>query len=256
MINNELVILILLIVIVSILCINKETFTNIIVRPLDFTSYEQTGCKAPLYNDKPGLKFCNKQATRYYDTRYLNGYDNYYDMITNLVKMIGTNNEIINNKLQETTDCDVADYQVRELLNNKIASTIKNNNEFHNNGSFKLENFTVTDVNLKYYIDSGNKKYIKALFTLYDLTRSAGTDAYALLYLDPELTVQTAGIIPSNFYTHNSKMVPVEPLGFDIYDSLINTNLSSYVKVPPGTTIEGGISPDMQEIIDLYYQYN
>lgn len=252
------IILILLLVVVYFICINKETFTNIIVRPLDFTSYEQTGCKAPLLNDKPGLKFCNDSISRFYDVRKINNptYITYYDMIKDLVKSLGDRTEFVNNKLEETFDCEVADYQVQHFLNNKLAEIIINNPRFHNNGSFKLENITVIDVNLKYYKDIEDKKYIKALFSLYDTTRSSSTQAYALISADNNLNVENAGLVYPNLTEDNSTVRPAKPLRFDIYDSLISRDLSTYVNVPKNKNIEGGISDEMQKLIDVYYQYN
>ena len=252
------IILILLLVVVYFICINKETFTNIIVRPLDFTSYEQTGCKAPLLNDKPGLKFCNDSIPRFYDVRKINNptYITYYDMIKDLVKSLGDRTEFVNNKLEETFDCEVADYQVQNFLNNKLAEIIINNPRFHNNGSFKLENITVIDVNLKYYKDIEDKKYIKALFSLYDTIRSSSTQAYALISADNNLNVENAGLVYPNLTEDNSTVRPAKPLRFDIYDSLISRDLSTYVNVPKNKNIEGGISDEMQKLIDVYYQYN
>ena len=258
MINNEIIILLLLLVVVYFICINRETFTNIIIRPLDFTAYEQTGCKAPLLNDKPGLKFCNDSINKYYDVRKIDSpnYVTYYDMIKDLVKSLGDNTDFKNNQLEETYDCDIADYQVQNFLNNKLAETIINNPRFHNNGSFKLENITVIDVNLKYYKDIEDQKYIKALFSLYDTTRSATTQAYALILFNDNLTVETAGLVYPNLTEDNSHVAPTKPLRFDIYDSLISRDLSSYVSVPQNTVIEGGVSDEMQKLIDVYYQYD
>ena len=92
MINNEIVLLLLLLVVVYFICINSRNFTNIIIRPFDFTNYEQTGCKAPLLNDKPGLKFCNDSIPRFYDVRKINSptYVTYYDMLKDLVKSLET----------------------------------------------------------------------------------------------------------------------------------------------------------------------
>ena len=252
------IILILLLVVVYFICINKETFTNIIVRPLDFTSYEQTGCKAPLLNDIPGLKFCNDSIPRFYDVRKINNptYITYYDMIKDLVKSLGDRTEFVNNKLEETFDCEVADYQVQNFLNNKLAEIIINNPRFHNNGSFKLENITVIDVNLKYYKDIEDKKYIKSLFSLYDTTRACSTQAYALISVDNNLNVENAGLVYPNLTEDNSTVRPAKPLRFDIYDSLISRDLSTYVNVPKNKKIEGGISDEMQKLIDVYYQYN
>lgn len=258
MINNEIIILLLLLVVVYFICINQETFTNIIVRPLDFTAYEQTGCKAPLLNDKPGLKFCNDSIPKFYDVRKINNptYKTYYDMINDLVKYLGDTKEFKNNKLEETYDCEIADYQVQKFLNNKLAKIIINNAQFHNNGSFKLENITAIDINLKYYKDVEDKKYIKALFSLYDTTRSASTEAYALIHIGDNLSVENAGLVYPNLQENNSHVDPAKPLRFDIYDSLISRDLSSYVNVPKNKTIEGGISEEMQKLIDIYYQYS
>lgn len=258
MINNEIVMIILLIVIVYFVCANAETFTNIIVRPLDFTSYEQTGCKAPLLNDKPGLKFCNDSIPRFYDMRKINSpnYRSYYDMIKDLVTSLGDNTNFKNNELIETYECNVADYEVKNFLNNKIAEIIINNAEFHNNGSFKLENITVIDVNLKYYKDVEDKEYIKALFNLYDTVRCASTQAYALLSVEDNLKVETAGLVYPNLTEDTTRVNVSKPLQFDVYDSLVSTNLSSYVNVSPNKIIEGGISPEMEKLIDVYYQYN
>lgn len=258
MINNEIVLLLLLLVVVYFICINRETFTNIIVRPLDFTNHEQTGCKAPLLNDKPGLKFCNDSIPRFYDVRKINSptYVTYYDMLKDLVKSLGDKTEFKNNQLEETQDCDVADYQVKNLLNNKLAEIIINNPRFHNNGSFKLENITVIDVDLKYYKDPEDNKYIKALFNLYDATRSASTQAYALISDGESLVVENAGLVYPNLTEDTSRVAPAKPMQFDIYDSLLTRDLSSYVGVEPGTTVSGGISSDMEKLIDVYYQFN
>lgn len=252
------IILLLLLVVVYFICINRESFTNIIIRPLDFTAHEQTGCKAPLLNDKPGLKFCNDSIPRFYDVRKINNptYITYYDMIKDLVKSLGDTTEFTNNKLEETFDCEVADYQVQNFLNNKLAEIIINNPRFHNNGSFKLENITVIDVNLKYYKDIEDKKYIKALFSLYDTTRSSSTQAYALISVDDNLNVENAGLVYPNLTEDTSSVAPVKPLRFDIYDSLISRDLSSYVNVPESKNIQGGISDEMQKLIDVYYQFN
>ena len=258
MINNKIVILLLLVVIVYFICINKEIFTNIIVRPLDFTSHEQTGCKAPLLNDKPGLKFCNDSISQFYDVRKINipTYISYYDMLKELVKNLGDTTDFKNNKLEETQDCDVADYTVKNLLNNKLAEIIINNPRFHNNGSFKLENITVIDVDLKYYKDVEDNKYIKALFNLYDATRSASTQAYALIFVDGQsLTVENTGLVYPNLTEDTSRVAPTKPMQFDIYDSLLTRDLSSYVGVEPGTKVSGGISDDMEKLIDVYFQY-
>ena len=258
MINNEIVLLLLLLVVVYFVCINRETFTNIIVRPLDFTAHEQTGCKAPLLNDKPGLKFCNDSVPRFYDVRKINSptYVSYYDMLKDLVKSLGDKTEFKNNKLEETQDCDVADYQVQNLLNNKLAEIIINNPRFHNNGSFKLENITVIDVDLKYYKDSEDNKYIKALFNLYDTTRAASTQAYALISDGESLVVENAGLVYPNLIEDTSRVSTTKPMQFDIYDSLLTRDLSSYVSVEPNTTVSGGISGDMEKLIDVYYQFN
>jgi len=252
------IILLLVIVVVYFICINRESFTNIIIRPLDFTAHEQTGCKAPLLNDKPGLKFCNDSIPQFYDVRKINNptYITYYDMIKDLVKSLGDTTEFTNNKLEETPDCGVVDYQVRNFLNNKLAEIIINNPRFHNNGSFKLENITVIDVNLKYYKDIEDKKYIKALFSLYDTTRSSSTQAYALISVDDNLNVENAGLVYPNLTEDTSRVAPVKPLRFDIYDSLISRDLSSYVNVPESKNIQGGISDEMQKLIDVYYQFN
>lgn len=258
MINNEIVILLILLVVVYFICINRETFTNIIVRPLDFTSYEQTGCKDPLLNDKPGLKFCNDSIPRFYDVRKINSptYTSYYDMLKDLVTGLGDRTEFKNNQLQEIYDCDVSDYQVKNLLNTKLAEIIINNPRFHNNGSFKLENITVIDVDLKYYKDIEDNKYIKALFNLYDTTRAASTQAYALISNEDSLVVENAGLVYPNLTEDTSSVAPAKPLRFDIYDSLLTRDLSSYVSVEPGTTVAGGISSEMEKLIDVYYQYN
>lgn len=259
MINNEIVIiLLLLLVVVYFICANRETFTNIIVRPLDFTAYDQTGCKAPLLNDKPGLKFCNESIPYFYDVREIKNptYTSYYDMLKDLVKSLGDRTDFKNNQLEEIYDCNVADYEIKNLLNNKLAEIIINNPRFHNNGSFKLENITVIDVDLKYYKDSEDNKYIKALFNLYDTTRSASTQAYALISNGESLIVENAGLVYPNLTEDTSRVVPTKPLQFDIYDSLATRDLSSYVNVEPGTTVSGGISPDMEKLIDVYYQYN
>ena len=258
MISNEIVILILLLVVVYFICINRETFTNIIVRPLDFTFYEQTGCKAPLLNDKPGLKFCNDSIPRFYDTRKIDNptYVTYYDMIKDLVKSLGDRTDFKNNELEEIYDCDVADYQVKNFLNSKLAEIIINNSRFHSNGSFKLENITVIEVNLKYYKDIEDNKYIKALFNLYDTIRSASTQAYALISVGDNLVVENAGLVYPNLTEDTSRITPVKPLQFDIYDSLATRDLSSYVNVEPGTSVSGGISKDMEKLIDVYYKYD
>lgn len=258
MINNEIVLLLLLLVVVYFICINRETFTNIIVRPLDFTAHEQTECKAPLLNDKPGLKFCNDSIPQFYDVRKINSptYVTYYDMLKDLVKSLGDNTEFKNNQLEEIQDCAVADYQVKNLLNNKLAEIIINNPRFHNNGSFKLENITVIDVDLKYYKDPEDNKYIKALFNLYDATRSASTQAYALISDGESLVVENAGLVYPNLTEDTSRIAPAKPIQFDIYDSLLTRDLSSYVGVEPGTTVSGGISSDMEKLIDVYYQFN
>lgn len=252
------IILLLVLVVVYFICINRESFTNIIIRPLDFTAHEQTGCKAPLLNDKPGLNFCNDSIPRFYDVRKINNptYITYYDMIKDLVKSLGDTTEFTNNKLEETLDCEVADYQVQNFLNNKLAEIIINNPQFHNNGSFKLENITVIDVNLKYYKDIEDKKYIKALFSLYDTTRSSSTQAYALISVDDNLNVENAGLVYPNLIEDTSRVAPVKPLRFDIYDSLISRDLSRYVNVPESKNIQGGISDEMQKLIDIYYQFN
>ena len=259
MINNEIVILLLLLIVVYFICINQETFTNIIVRPLDFTSHEQTKCKAPLLNNKPGLKFCNDSVPRYYDVRKINNptYLSYYDMLKDLIKSLGNKTDFKNNQLEETSECDIADYQVKNLLNNKISEIIINNPRFHNNGSFKLENITVIDVDLKYYKDVEDNKYIKALFNLYDTTRSASTQAYALISVSEQsLVVENADLVYPNLTEDTSRVAPTKPLQFDIYDSLLTRDLSSYVSVKPDTTVSGGISDDMEKLIDVYYQYS
>ena len=258
MINNEIVLLLLLLVVVYFICINRETFTNIIVRPLDFTAHEKTGCKAPLLNNKPGLKFCNDSVPRFYDFRKINSptYVSYYDMLKDLVKSLGDKTDFKNNKLEETQDCDVAEYQVQNLLNNKLAEIIINNPRFHNNGSFRLENIIVIDVDLKYYKDVEDNKYIKALFNLYDATRSASTQAYALISDGASLVVENAGLVYPNLTEDTSCISPNKPMQFDIYDSLHTRDLSSYVDVEPNTTVSGGISGDMEKLIDAYYQFN
>jgi len=258
MINNEIVILILLLAVVYVICFHRETFTNIIIRPLDFTSHKQTGCKAPLLNDKPGLNFCNDSIPRFYDVRKINSptYLSYYDMLKDLVKSLGDNTSFDINKLVETQDCDVADYQVKNLLNTKLAEIIINNPRFQNNGSFKLENITVIDVDLKYYKDPEDKKYIKALFSLYDTTRSASTQAYALIFVGETLDVENAGLVYPNLTEDTSRVQPAKPMRFDIYDSLLTRDLSSYVNVKPNTQVSGGISEEMEKLIDVYYQYS
>ena len=177
-------------------------------------------------------------------------------MLKDLVKSLGDKTEFKNNKLEETQDCDVADYQVKNLLNNKLAEIIINNPRFHNNGSFKLENITVIDIDLKYYKDSEDNKYIKALFSLYDTTRAATTEAYALISNGESLVVENAGLVYPNLTEDTSRVAPVKPMQFDIYDSLLTRDLSNYVNVEPGTTVSGGISSDMEKLIDVYYQFN
>jgi hypothetical protein len=177
-------------------------------------------------------------------------------MLKDLVKSLGDKTEFKNNKLEETQDCDVADYQVQNLLNNKLAEIIINNPRFHNNGSFKLENITVIDVDLKYYKDFEDNKYIKALFNLYDATRSASTQAYALISDGESLVVENAGLVYPNLTEDTSRVSSNKPMQFDIYDSLLTRDLSSYVGVEPNTTVSGGISSDMEKLIDVYYQFN
>lgn len=262
MINSQHISLLVIILIATVLFCNRETFTNIIYRPLDFTKNEQTGCSAPLLNDIPGGKFCNESIAKYYDMRKIKpNYNDYYEMLNFMMSLIGSGS-IVESQLNESYNCNVADFEVVKLLNDKIASTIKNNSEFQHNGSFKYESITVIHPNLKYYRDTDGQEYIKALFSLYDTTRSASTEAFALIKVDKDtkcggnLEIVYAGLVYPPLEINNEKKMETNKLTFTVPDALQNINLSNYVDVPDDFTVKGGISNKINSLIDEYFKVN
>lgn len=231
-------------IIIYIICANKESFSNIITRPLDLNKYPEDRKNTSLNE----LNFCNNNIGKFYDTRTISTYDKYYNMLETLLDLISSNEQISNNQFKTTTVCDISDYEVKNLLNNKIGEVIKFNPTFHKNGSFKYENISVTDVILEYLEDETGKKYVKAPFTIYDLTRSAGTQAHALISVEPQLNILKAKIVYPNVN------IPTPgPISFDFSDSLDKIKNKGYNNVSSIKTVSGGISKEMEEILDKYY---
>jgi hypothetical protein len=246
--------LLFIFVIVIILCTCKENFTNIIIRPLDFVKYDKTGCENNLLKNVPGAKFCNDKISKFYDMRPILQYDNYYDMLHSLIIKISNPLNLEDNELIEDEDCNVADYEISNLIKKNIADVIINNHEFNNNGSFNLENITVIDPDLKYYKDVKSHKFIKVLFNIYDITRSSSTQAYCIVSnINNILNIEKAGLVYPNVDTRDEVNELQPKQDFRIYDSLAKINLSSYVNVSKNTNIEGGVSSDIEQIIDKYY---
>ena len=244
MINCLIVMLFLACIIIYIICTKKESFSSIITRPLDLNKYPENRKNTSLNE----LNLCNNNVGKFYDTRTISTYDKYYNMLESLIDLISSNNEVSNSKLTRTYDCDISDYEVKHLLNNKIGEVIKFNPTFQNNGSFKHENITVTDVNLEYFEDEIGKNYIKATFTIYDLTRSTGTEAHALISVEPKLDVQIAKLVYPNV-----NVPTTGPMSFDFSGSLDKTKNEGYNTVSSIKTVSGGVSKEMEEILEKYY---
>ena len=249
--------ILLVILVIAVLYYNtKESFSNIILRPLDFTHFEQTGCKHPLLKDVPGLKFCNPKIDKYYDIRPILHQKNYHELLQELVDDLQTPTISLDNTLEELSECVLANFEIQNFLNKQISSVVKNNPAFHNNGSFKFESIVANDIDAKFFKDSTGTVYIKVLFTLYDLTRSAGTQAYALIAKNNNLNIERAGLVYPDIERNNNVKPGQAPQGFDIFDSLSTVELNKYVNVPSDVKIEGGISDEMSKLIDVYFQYN
>lgn len=244
MINYLIVMLFLVCIIIYIICAKKESFSNIITRPLDLNKYPENRKNTSLSE----LNLCNNNVGKFYDTKTISTYDKYYNMLESLLDVISSNDEASNSKLTRTYNCDISDYEVKHLLNNKIGEAIKFNPTFQKNGSFKYENITVIDVNLEYFEDEIGKNYIKATFTIYDLTRSAGTQARALISVEPKLDVQSAKLVYPNV-----NVPTTGPMSFDFSDSLDQTKNKGYNIGSSIKTVRGGISKKMEEILDKYY---
>lgn len=244
MINYLIVMLFLVCIIIYIICAKKEYFSSIINRPLDLNKYPENR-KNTSFSE---LNLCNNNVGKFYDMRPISTYDKYYNMLESLVDLISLNDEVSNSKLTRTYNCDISDYEVKHLLNNKISEVIKFNPVFQKNGSFKHENITVTDVNLEYFEDEIGKNYIKATFTIYDLTRSTGTQAHALISVEPKLDVQSAKLVYPNV-----NVTTAGPMSFDFSDSLNKTKNKGYNTVSSIKTVPGGISKEMEKILDNYY---
>ena len=237
--------------------LQPERFTNIIVRPLDFNKYDQTGCPAPLYNDKPGLKLCNKETAKYYDTRFITpGYSNYYRLLSDLLSRL-SNKTIPDLQLTPVPDCPVPDFEVKNFINKKIADVIVSSPEFQNNGSFKFENITTIDYSMDTFKNENGLIFLKVLFNLFDTTRSASTQAFAIIKVGENvMNIEDAGLVYPDIIENDDKYPVENKLGFDIYDSLQKIQLGTYVDVPKNLEVHGGISKEMEDIIDKYYNTN
>jgi len=167
-------------------------------------------------------------------------YESYYEMINALLKSLGNKTNFKNNQLTESTFCDVDEDDVKNLLNNKIAEVISNDGRFQNNGSFQLENMSVIDLSITFYEDADNKIYIKARFNLSDLSRNASNEAYALIAVtDPELKIESAGLVYSNVGEDTSSIIPVNSV----------VSASSWDQVNQ-LQFKGGISTVMNAYLD------
>ena len=123
MINYSIVMLFLVCIIIYIICAKKEYFSSIITRPLDLNKYPENRKNTSLNE----LILCNNNVGKFYDTRTISTYDKYYNMLETLLDLISSNDEVPNSKLTRTYDCDISDYEVKHLLNNKIGESIKFN---------------------------------------------------------------------------------------------------------------------------------
>ena len=247
--------ILLVILVVAILYYNtKESFSNIISRPLDFTHFEQTGCKDPLLKDVPGLKFCNPNIDKYYDIRPILHQKNYHELLEELLNILQTPTTNLDNTIEEINECVLANFEIQNFLNKQISNVVRENPVFHNNGTFKFENIVANDINAKFFKDSTGTVYMKVLFILYDLTRSVGTQAYALIAKNDNLNIEKAGLVFPNIEINNNNIKPGQtPQGFDIVDNESTVQLDKYVNVPSDVKIEGGISDEMSKLIDIYF---
>jgi len=231
---NYNIIIVILILIALFTLFKKENYSRIIPRYSN-TQCSGNTCKYPSTNNKLNT-LCNKEVAKYqYGDRFIKNPNKYLEMVARLLDDLSSSSKMDNYKLTDKNFLGDPDY-LTQFMNLKVNKLIQDKEYLQKNGSWKYENFYISEPTIHYYsTDEQNINVFKIIYTLGNPLRSSYTSCIAFIKEHGEQSGKLEIVYTTflnEFETNNNQsnldVIPKEALNFSFLGTLANIDTTKF----------------------------